>query len=274
MVVRILQLINNFVKDIGKTNTKPWAEYCVLGHFDAMHVCKKEDIGNNMQIWKTASQATISSMAGVTNCKNIVLITGDEHKDEMFWKQCPPNDDCIIRPLLFVSLVRIGYQPTEKTIQGIIETINQKEHMIAYLTYNYSDIIVLHTHKTYKKGIESVKNLRELANSSNLYTILAIWENYLEDWPLFSEEINCRISASIKPGANKDDFVGELKMNLPEAHITDHYVLGDWDIEIEIQNVAIGELLKLYKMGNLLTHGHSLFTEVFYNAKTEFFVPD
>lgn len=282
MRARIITLANNFyqdeelIRDDNKYMTddqqQELEEYCCLGYYDALGVRKIE--GNSQQI---REQVNVISMEGLKrNCsrRNIVCISDDEDKDESFWQNAGQH------PCLFISMIRIK-QDGEQVgkLKIIIAEINEKEDMVAYYTYDHSEVVVVKYGLGYLEGMESVLSLYNSMNIFKMYSIFAVKEKDLEErGSVKDEEVGCILSAMVRDREQAKEYIRKLEEFLRKApnlskefSVTHIDTLGKCDLLVEICHVPIRRLLCAYKMGGLLTHTNKEYNRVFFNIESQLF---
>lgn len=288
MRLRIIQLINNFYTDNTSHSSPetPLGKYCAFGNFDALEIGEPScPFGENGEgsIWKHSARETVNNTNQNYSRYNILALILNEEKDDNFWEFVEKNSEKY--PFLFLSMVRIIHpmvgiihlnsnneqSDTRKPflLSGQINTINSSDNMIAYFSYDYSDIVILHAQKSYQSGIETILKMQNTF-SGCFYTILAIKEELLqcENITSFEEEVNWKFYATVKDTDGKDFFLKEIEKEI--GVVTSSNLLGEWDLLIQKKCIKFSTIFKLYKMGNLLTHSNEKFMRAFYNARTEF----
>ncbi len=287
MRIRVIDLANNFYKDeqsvyapdgdLNANRRKELGEYCCLGYFDALEV---RQIGlegeENINIRKKVNQMMMKHLDGGCSRKNIICVTNDDEEDERFWKQAQNM------PFLFISLIRVNYEDEDargrkQTLHEIIQRINEYEQMIAYYTYDHSDIVVLKCGREYLEDIGEVLSLRRGIKVFKTYSVFAVRETVLDTCEEVQDEIvNCRLNAAVKSMCQVEAFLAELKDflskgNIEAVKIKCYDTLGNNDLLIEISHVSLRQLLKCYKMGELLTHTHPFYQCAFFNVQSQLF---
>lgn len=282
MELRIIQMINNFYKDQMESDDDKscLGEYCAFGYFDALHIGDPIEYISNNSIWKCFSELTIKEFSG-DNSRRVLpcLIENKNNADEKFWNKAKTL------PFLFISMIRTKRNNSiEAWINNKIEKVNRdaesKKPSIAYLTNNHSEIVVIHADNSYIEGMKYLRELNENDNVLKKYTIFAAQEDALDiDGELYksieSDKIRCHLEGVVKNWKNINEFRSELsnELKMDEKKICTGNILGSKDILIEIPEVNIKDIIRLYKMGNLLTHSNKrYFCKTFYNLETKFFV--
>lgn len=287
MRIRVIDLANNFYKDGQSANVqdgtlddnrrKELGEYCCLGYFDALEVRQIDFDGKgNINIRKKVNQMMMKHLDGGCSRKNIICVTDDDKRDENFWAQAQNM------PFLFVSLIRVNYENGDgrgrkQKLCEIIRRINEQGQMIAYYTYDHSDIVVLKYGKEYLRDVGKVLSLRRGMNVFKTYSVFAVKETVLDSCAEVQDEIvNCRLHAAVKDMCKVEDFLEEIKDFLGKGemgtvNIKCYDTLGNNDLLIEISHVSIRQLLKCYRMGELLTHTHPSYQRAFFNIQSQLF---
>lgn len=287
MKIRVIDLANNFYKDgqlvnaqggdLNANRRKELGEYCCLGYFDALEVRPIEFDGEeNINIRKKVNQMMMKHLDGGCSRKNIICVTNDDEGDERFWKQAQNM------PFLFISLIRVNYEEEygrsrKQKLHEIIRRINEHEQMIAYYTYDHSDIVVLKCGSEYLEDIGEVLSLRREMNVFKTYSVFAVRETVLDTCEEMQDEIvNCRLNAAVKSMCQVDFFLAELKDFLSKGktgavNIKCYDTLGNNDLLIEISHVSLRQLLRCYRMGELLTHTHPFYQCAFFNVQSQLF---
>lgn len=274
MRLRIIQLINNYYTDRTRPEDPetPLGEFCAFGYFDALSISEPHSpFGENNQdsIWKHSARETVKNIDGKCSRRNMLALILDDTKDMDFWRYVSEHE--CESPFLFLSMVRIIHSEYTRTynLSEEIDEINSQKNMIAYFSYDYSDMVILHLHNTYQSGVEAVLKIQTNLGAS-FYTILAINEKLLQlNLTAFKEKVDWKFYVNVKNAAEIDSFIQSIKNELG-ADVSTSNLLGEWDLVIEKKSVEFSTILKLYKMGELLTHSNGKFMGAFYNARTDF----
>lgn len=281
MKIRVIDLANNFYKDEGsedKRDVQELGEYCCLGYFDALGVKLIADTGNGeINIRKEVNRIAMENLNGRCNRKNIVCVTNDDDRDEEFWISAGKM------PFLFVSLIRMkrsesaGRQELNR-LQGFTEGLNKIEGVMAYYTYDHSDIVVFKYGNQYLEDLKSVLSLCPKTEVFKMYSVFAIKEAVLETCEgVVDEKVNCRLSAIVKSMDKVKTYIDKLKKTLNEGETSDTIevncfdMLGNSDLLIDISGVSIRKLLCCYKMGRLLTHANQFYGDAFFNIESQIY---
>lgn len=274
MRLRIIQLINNYYTDETKPvdpNT-PLGEFCAFGYFDALSISEPHSpFGENDKdsIWKHSARETVKNIDGKCSRRNMLALILDDEKDTDFWRYVSEHE--CESPFLFLSMVRIIHSEHTRTcnLSEEIDKVNSRKDMIAYFSYDYSDMVILHLHKAYQSGVKTVLEMQTNLGAS-FYTILAINEKLLQlKLDAFKEKVDWKFYVNVKNAAEIHSFINSIKNELG-GDVSTSDLLGEWDLVIEKKSVEFSTIFKLYKMGELLTHSNPKFMEAFYNARTEF----
>lgn len=283
MRIRVIDLANNYYKDneaenqseqISNDYRPELGEYCCLGYFDALGVKLITCSNNkNLNIRKKINQVVMESLDGKCNRKHIVCITDNDNGDKMFWQYAQKM------PFLFVSLIRLKYSNTKQdNLQDIVTNLNNKEGVMAYYTYDHSDIVVFQYGQQYLKDLQSVLSLYREINVFKMYSVFAVKETALEDCQtIINENVNCRLIATVKDMKNAKIYISKLQDSLfPDDSLSTDKIkcfdtLGNSDLLIEISQVPIQRLLRCYQMNQLLTHTNSDYNNAFFNIESQIF---
>lgn len=277
MRARIITLANNFYQDEeNKSEITDWKkeleEYCCLGYFDALGVQKID--GSSQEIRDCVHRISVERLKGNCSRRNVVCISSNVSKDDAFWERAHGQ------PCLFVSLIRVK-RDMEKVqdLQKIINEINRKEDMIAYYTYDHSEVVVVKSDSGYLDGMKSVLSLYQYMDIFKMYSVFAVKEEELDLCRgIKEEEVDCLLSALVKDRTKVEGYIENLERFLGETpglserfSITSVDTLGKCDLLVEICNVSLRRLLRAYKMGGLLTHTNSEYRKVFFNIESQLF---
>lgn len=281
MRVRIIELINNYyMDDMTKNNSnipiktnegKPLGSYCCLGHFDALdfQLINTEGQMDGEDIWKACNKDVVKNLDGTCNRRNIVCITDDDVKEEKFWNLANSF------PCLFISWIRLKKANT-KDLKEIIKTVNEENDMMAYYTYDHSELTIIWFGNSYSKGIENIALLYDKMEVFKMYSVFAIKEDALDRGDLICDEIvDCRLSATVKDRNCVNEYTITLKEILNRENVVDGFdvtmfdVLGNSDIMILISKVSLKKLLCCYKMGRILTHSNQIYQKAFFNVESQ-----
>lgn len=282
MRARVIQMINNFYRD-GEDNcivpdlgsNTALGEYCCMGHFDALHIELVEwgEEWNGQSMHDMINTTITSKYNGCYNIKNVVCISDDDSKDAQFWREAETM------PYLFISLVRM--KPIEDKpsyiLRTLLEQFNKLEHVIAYYTYDHSEIVVIRIGKSYIKEFREILAMYDKMSIFKMYSVFAVKESELENCGNIEDEIiDCRLSATIKNQSRVGEYERQLRKffefgKMPEKFQIEYYqTLGNSDCLIEISQVPMTRMLKCYIMGNLLTHTNEYYNRAFFNVETQF----
>jgi len=287
MKVRVIQLLNNYYRDkeeerlitINKGDSA-LGEYCCLGHFDAMNI-KLVNWEENQNVRIKLNKILAETFKGSFNIRNVVCVTYDDEKDEKFWIEAER------KPFLFVSLASIRYENGRLlgNINQLIQKFNKKNNVIAYYTYDHSEIIVIRAEKKYIEGYKKMLFLYEQMEIFKMYTIFAIRENALERCENIQREIiKCRLSGIVKDWKEVELFKTKLYQILERENqdiglskkekidIKMYKTLGERDCLIEISSISIKSILYCYKMDRLLTHTNEFYKRAFFNIESQFLI--
>lgn len=280
MRIRVIQMINNYYKDAEDKSATSEAdsntalgEYCCLGHFDALHVelvkCEEEQTVQNARL--QVNSIIAEKINGRYNIRNVVCVTYDDAGDEKFWKKAEKV------PFLFVSLANISCikeQMSEK-VHRLIQGFNESDNIMAYYTYDHSEIAVLRIGSGYVNGFREMLSLYDKTDIFKMYTVFAIKEDELEECEnVYEEAIDCRLYATVKNWEKVREFRQELAKALQKegAEIKVYETLGNSDCLMEIPQVSIKKILFCYKMGRLLTHTNKTYQRAFFNIESQLLV--
>lgn len=269
-------MINNYYKDEGdkdvvlEEETKvELGEYCCLGHFDALHIELLEYPGQiNESVRAEINSIVVKKFKGDYNIRNVVCVTFDDTKDENFWNVAAG------RPFLFVSLVNIK-QTNERDLEEKVRLLNSEDNIMAYYTYDHSEIAILRTEESYIRGFNKILLLYDIIDVFKMYTVFSIREEVLQECKNIREEmIACRLLVTVKNLNEAGVFRRELAriLQMEDREIKMYQTCGNNDCILEIPQVSIKDILHCYKMGNLLTHTNSLYKNAFFNVETQFLI--
>ena len=270
-------MINNYYKDEEDASVTPrtitntaLGEYCSLGHFDALHVelldCEKEQLNPNVRA--KINETVVKKFDGRYNTRNVVCVTYDDAGDEEFWKGAGG------KPFLFVSLVNIK-QIGAQELENLIRSFNRINNVMAYYTYDHSEIAVLRAEESYVHGFKEILCLYDKMDIFKMYTVFAIKEDALEECENVCEEvIDCRLFATVKNRGKAGEFKKELAnvLQKEDTEIKMYQTLGNSDCILEIPQISIKKILYCYKMGRLLTHTNEYYKQAFFNIESQFLV--
>lgn len=276
MILRMIQIINNFYRDNTNQSNESLGEYCAFGCYDALHICDRAEYGkeNNHSIREIINDSVMNAKTDwKCNSYFIPCITKDEKTDEDFWK----NAETL--PFLFFSLLRT--KKTEASTDNNNKKLKPKDStdpVMTYLTTEHSELAVFYATDSYSRGMKYISDLNRMENILKKYTIFATREDALNKnteiyEKMKNEEIvECQLDAVVKNWRKVDSFIARLKeeLNINNDIIKKRILLGSKDISIRIPKVNLKDLLCLYKMGSLLTHSNKEFGDTFFNIETQF----
>lgn len=284
MKIRLIQLMNNYYKDrtgIDQAMEQPLGEFCCFGYFDAMSSsCVRFDsVKSGEGIKETVDKIIVEKTDGKSSCRTLICLTDKDNQDELYWENQKKM------PYLIVSIVRLNEQERrqEEQLKAMINTVQQKEYVMAYYTYEQADLVIVKAARSYGEAIEFAGALRREEPIYKMYSIFAVQESVLkackedEDYAgIENETIKCILRCSVKKMNAVDDFLKELKNALEkqgicvESCLKKFHILGNNDIMIEMENMPVRELLPLYLTGGILTHTSKFYQEAFFNIESEF----
>lgn len=174
------------------------------------------------------------------------------------------------------------------TMEYAMAVFKNNPEVIIYHSYNHSELVVIKLEKKYAKGMKFILSLRTQLAVLNMYSIFSVREDILGletslREKIENEEVSARLRMMIKDDKKIGTFLqalysklsqdaGQGNKEVSKNNIQKFYTLGSSDLIIEIERVAMDKLLSCYKMGNILTHTHTLFGEAVYNIETEILV--
>lgn len=292
-VMRLIQLKNSLYLDdrqgeAAEPKEELW-KYCTFGYFDAMYtVAKKFSMKKDEgpYAWKLLSDGVMEAMDGSCSIRSFLCISGDADKDEEFWKEEDKT------PLLFMSFIRLKGDALEQTVQkanelnagktGVTKGMRKAACIMAYLSYEHSEMVVFLKTDRYSDGRRLCENLHKELGIHKMYTIAAVKEKDLASYEHISriivkEYVSCRFRAIIKDWSKVDSMRQKLEEELREENgeelkIRHYRMMGETDMLLEVDKVPIDRLFALYKTGNMLTHSSRLYQECWRNLETEIFV--
>lgn len=279
MIIRLIELVNNFYKDTNPGNeetTKSLGEFCCFGYYDAMDIKKCESTdGEHKRSWEIVNEAVLKRLDGTCDSRIILCYGNDDDKDEKFWK-CAETS-----PFLFVTMVRLGDGETGmlEYQRQLMDKMNEEENVIAYYSDSHCEMVVVRHTDRYEEGMKHVHVLQDKMEHVQmkivkLYTISTVREDMLEHVDQMQEEVvSCRMRAVVKDKLFLKEFLEELRKKLKDTGLKMkvYETLGGSDVSIEIKGVSLRKLLACYKMGELLTHSNEIYGKAFYNVESEIF---
>lgn len=287
MRARIIQMINNFYREGEDKRVMPDAgsdtalgEYCCLGHFDALHIEMVEWDGSKegQNIRNKINDIIAKRYNGCYNIRNVVCITGEDDKDGQFWEEAAKM------PYLFISLIRLkpeGETQTEaermEKRRELITRFNRPDHVMAYYTYDHSEIVVIRCGKSYVREFREILSMYDEMDILKVYSVFAVKESELGDCGNIENEIiDCRLNIAIKNQSKVDEYEKQLEDFLRDGDVPEqfnmkrYHTLGNSDCLIEISQVPIRQMLRCYRMGSLLTHTNKYYYSALFNVETQF----
>lgn len=285
MIIRIIQLKNNFYRD-GKLpdhypRTKELGPFCVLGYFDALDTQRLDE--DELKTWDSLSKISVTQLDGVANLRTLVCFCPEQEVVEGrdceadFWM----DNDAL--PFYFISMIRVDRNKVNNLMYQIKKiNIEEKDRkLFAYLTYDHSEVIVVSKTRQYSKGFQTISELREKLCAFKIYTIFSVRESLLSSQVdikrnIRDELVQCRLKIVVKEFKSIEIFIlslmCQLRKSSSKAKIKSYDTLGSGDILLEISDVWLSSILECYRMGNILSHTHELFEEAFFNIETEILV--
>lgn len=273
--IRILQLKNNFYRDIGSSRKEALGKYCVLGYFDAFDISDARMVEEtSFNTWEHLGELTYQ-LDGSMNCRMLVCITKSREEDGEFWKD--PKD-----ALFFITMVRVRKEISADDMNGIINKLGKAKKRIGYLSFDHSEIIAVTKTDRYSEGIEGIRELRRICDAVKTYTVFAVKEELLESYEsikskIIDEKVFCRLHCMVKNYTKAEEFKEELQRHINarnenEVKVRKYETFGGYDWLIEIDDISIYSLLELYKMEKLLTHANEMYDRAFFNIESEILV--
>lgn len=273
MVIRVIELLNNFYKDAIETygSEEALGDYCIWGFFDALNTRKITEGLEKQGIMQSVTNAVIYGYDGMCNRKQIVCIHEEEKKDEIFWEN-PHNE-----PYLYMTMIRKEYKKNQYSkIKEIMRAINERNNMIAYYSYSHSEVIVVGYASSCKECMKKILQIKELFPIFKTVTVFGIKEEELYRCSkVKKEKISLRLAGKVRNQKNAINMVKKIDVQIRQKGVGTDYrynaydTLGAKDIIIEIINVPIENILPLYSTGALLTHTNSEYGVSFYNIETQ-----
>ncbi len=267
--------------------------FCAFGYFDAMDFIfsrnrimslqesdttesKDEAEGEESKYtstWEAQCDVFIRKAEGKARINSLSLGIDRDflEMEEMFWRNR--------KPFLFISLIRA--KNVSEALIGI-RWINEKEkgsgNEICYYSYEHCEACAMIKTSTYAEGIQAVRSLYEEFDALKIYTIFTVAEKDLDQIDqqiqLGEEYISVRLSAVVLDWEKIEEYMEALEnaLQLTPGQLKVYDTLGEVDLLIEIDDVKWSDLLKLYKMGNLLTHNNELYQKALRNLETKFII--
>lgn len=280
MKVRIIQLINNFYKDHKsdsdimeyKNRDKQLGEYCSFGYFDAVRIEESRNVKQvkDNLIWETINQTVCDTFDAYCSRRNLICIIDKKEKDQKFW------EDAVDYPYLFISLVRVVHDSQDARKFGdLVDKLNKDRTVIAYFSYNHSEIIIVKLLEKYAEGLSFVLQQRESIKLLNMYSIFSVRENMLNDInKIESEKVEVRLHIMVKNDTLIEKYLECLvkKLCIINEEYKTYNTLGSCDLLFEIKGIDLKKILPCYVMGNILTHSNSDYQKAVFNIETEFIV--
>lgn len=284
MIIRLLQLANNFYKDnqiddaVGLKGS-----YCCFGYYDAINAEQVYEIDKDRNdIWNAMQDAACKHFNGNRNWRTLVCGIQDNDIDAEFW------DNASSKLFVFVTMIRINADDEESYIllNELIEEINKfkeaassggvKRDRIAYYSNDHCQAIIVKCCDNFFDGFNDVTATRTILDEVSMHTIFGAQENLLEKEDIIKqmvndERVNCRLTMVVKNQTNFKKFVDNLCefIKEPECSIFRYNTLGSSDYVLEIKNVSLAKLLSYYHMGEFLTVTCDDYFNALYHVETE-----
>lgn len=265
MYVRAFYLFNNFYVDDEEDGISfPSGEWSVWGHYDVMRVEKIE--GADLEkCSRIIEEKRVEYIQGNSNLRVITCFPSDEEADRKIWDQDHS-------PYCFISLIRL------RDKKDVKKALYDFPNAVYYDSLDHSDLISVYKFSSYIEGINYIENVQRNAIVYKMYTISMIRESELEElcegtMSIQEEKVDVRLFMEMKDRQEAERFISEIKKEFPskvEKEFRTYYnVLGDNDVQVEIDDINIVELIKLYKRGNLLTHSNPRYRKAIFNVETK-----
>lgn len=300
-MIRVFQFKNTFLcENIDKID----AEYSAFGYFDGMESEKITDNDLSKNIKKLSDPWGMNSNGSMPyEMCDYFCITGIcKDDDDEFWKKGQ-------EPYIFISCIRLLRQ--SDMISQIISEIELKYRAKCYVTLDATDIVICLRSSSYSEGYWAIEDYRRIVkkyDSHNRilkgFSIFVIWQKTLDilssspdkvqelskseedpDAVLAIQEMNkldkqekisCLLYATVKDWSQICEFYKHLKIetgiDIDNKGFCQYGILGSEDIALHLNNVQMGDLLHLYSLNHLFTHGNEYYKKAFYNVRTEFLI--
>lgn len=277
-MIRLFQFKNNFLSESKK---KLEAEYSVIGYFDGldMKTDKEMEVGEKNRILSDPSYAFIEKNPDEM-CDYFNIVGLREKDDTKFWEMQE-------EALVFISCIR--FVKKSNNLSKIIENIEKTYNAICFTTLDNSDLIICLRTKSYIKGHEAIENYHMVIQTcdpeNNLqkgFSVLAIQQLILDALAqdmilgIKEERLHCVLRGVIKNWSNINVFLVKLKDKLKIKDTEENIerlgiygLLGSEDITIILREICSIDLFKLYADNGLMTHNNDVYSDAFYNVRTE-----
>ena len=265
MYVRAFYLFNNFYVDTEEVGMVfPSGEWSVWGHYDVMRVEKIE--GADLEkCSRIIEEKRIEYIQGNSNLRVITCFPRDEDADQKIWDQ----DHSLY---CFISLIRL------RNREDVKKVLSDFPKAVYYDSLDHRDLISVYKFSSYIEGINYIEDVQKNATVYKMYTISMIKESELRELcegtiSIQEETVDVRLFMEMKDRQEAEHFISKIKDEFPSKDQKEfriyYNVLGDNDVQVEIDNINIVELLRLYKSGNLLTHSNPRYRKAIFNVETK-----
>lgn len=296
MNVRFLELKNNFftkepIREEEVNPDKPLGQFCVLGYFDAI---SQHELSEDNQIWDQRNIIQLKEHTPLISRRILqCMIPKDKRMSQFekkFWETAEDDDS---KPLYFITLIRMNCDPSTAIKKHYF--LSDEIDSIAYYSYDHSSLTVVFRAYSYTEGIRRLHNIYANAGSYSIfkmYSIFSVLESALDkgveslSQRLKLEYINCHLNCFVKDYIEADRCIKEMinffregscdktrKSHYEKGKLTVNVYdqLGSSDMLVEINHVALCEMLSFYKHKGIFTHLNSTFQNAFYNIETAFY---
>lgn len=283
-MIRIFEFKNSY---IGKNSQSVSAEYNVFGYFDGLTMRTFQD--DYMDDFCMEYQPfELKRLDEKCDYFDIVGFCENEDSDKKFWKK---GQD----PYIFISCVRLK-KPSVK-IDALISEMKSEYGGIGYTSVDNSDFVFCIRRETYREGyvclVEYFNRVREVDETNNIEKIFSVvavsqvlldvlagkgrerWneddiKNAGQEFALLDDEeiISCSLRGVIKDMEKVKNFVNLLEKHL-QIRIPSYDIVGSEDVVLGLPKVSSKAFLKLYGYMGLLTHDNPVYTDAFYNIRTD-----
>ncbi|MBO5030300.1 MAG: hypothetical protein J6D08_00190 [Lachnospiraceae bacterium] len=263
-ICRVITFYNDYIPNLR--TTAKW-EFCTFGVIDGINVSKNitgKSKSIEKEIW-TQQEKLQNEFSGEYTAQQVYIIRNDDiEKENAFWE----NNEL---PFYFFCRIQCDGEKFpflrdrtefERAING-----HEKLRALTYLTYDNTDLFIVIKTSEYALGSGLVNQLHQKINLSmhndrlcilkNSFTVMAVRNEWLKQaddrqaW-LKQQEINTAyINLIKKPEGNLEDIENAVKNIIGDEKVYRTPVLGTDDEMLVLSGASLGQILALYKPGQI-----------------------
>ena len=257
-------------------------QFICFGDYDGMDIFDIKDNSDgsfmNLREYPTENPK-VNSADAITQEYNIFRPKDESYPDKEanFWKDS--------KPILATSFISLSHE-SKITPDQLVSFEMGKDCAIAYFSIDLGEIILFIKQDTYKECDDFLTDLRYChvlePKITYSYTITSIpsyktmlyKDELLKVYPESLVKVTLSISSICHDGQtrNSKKFIDDLEAVIGKGKIETTSILGNYDIHVAIKDIVFGELISLYKTGEILSHTNETYKNTIYSCITRIHV--